>query len=149
MFKKTRERIRRSIASAITPSRQNISELTADFRGRIAAFRSQREADLQPALEADFAQVLSAWGIQAEELPRVVTLLKVRLCIFTLPLLFAVALLASADGAGPVVRAVGAILCVVVSLVGCATTAWRLYVLMFKEFIPFRRWIGGLFLLKK
>ena len=103
---------------------------------------------MQPALEADFGQVLSAWGIRAEELPRVVTLLKVRLCIFALPLLFAVALLAS-DGAGPVVRAVGAILCVVVSLVGCATTAWRLYVLMFREFIPFRRWISGLFLLKK
>lgn len=148
MFKKTRERIRQGMASAITPSRQNICELAADFRGRIAAFRSQRGADLQPALEADFGQVLSAWGIRAEELPRVVTLLKVRLCIFALPLLFAVALLAS-DGAGPVVRAVGAILCVVVSLVGCATTAWRLYVLMFREFIPFRRWISGLFLLKK
>lgn len=148
MFKKTKERIRRGIDSAVTPTRQNISGLASDFRGRIAALKAQREADLQPALEADFEQVLSAWGIQAEDLPRVVTLFKVRLCIFALPLLFAVALLAS-DGAGPVLRAVGAVLCIAVSLVGCATTAWRLYVLMFKEFIPFWRWIGGLFLLKK
>lgn len=81
------------------------------------------------SLEADFQQVLAAWGMTEGDIPQVLHDLKFRVVVFLLALL-----------PGGFLFLQGSILCAVcfavVSLVGCVTTFWRIRVLRTRCFKP-------------
>jgi len=76
-----------SLLAVAGESRQHLTELRSGFRSRLAAFRRNRAASEQAALEEDFSLVLAAWGIADADIPGVISALRLRLPVFAVPML--------------------------------------------------------------
>ena len=76
-----------SVLALAGESRQHLTELRSGFRSRLAAFRRNRAASEQAALEEDFSLVLAAWGIADADIPGVISALRLRLPVFAVPML--------------------------------------------------------------
>ena len=63
-----------TILDAASLSGRHVAGLRGDFRSRLAAFRRNRAASEQAALEEDFSLVLAAWGIADADIPGVISL---------------------------------------------------------------------------
>lgn len=138
MFTKAKNKI----WSAIQPSKAHIEDLKGDINMRLANLLKDRDAGEQKTLEDDFAAVLQAWGIADQEIPHVLSMLKIRACLFLLPLLLAVVVIWQAE---IVVSLLVTFLCLLVSVAGLSTTLWRSDILKFRRFIPFRQWLCEIF----
>lgn len=138
MLKKTKQQLQ----NAVQPSKEHIASLWQDVRSKIHALKADRSADEQTVLSEDFAKVLAAWGIHESQIPSVLTALKLRLVVFAVPVLLAVVLAQFKVG---LVILIGILCCLAVSIVGLATTLWRIYVLTFREFVPFQKWLFSIF----
>lgn len=138
MFQKTKNRIK----DAVKPSQEHIASLRQDVRSKIHALKADRSADEQTVLSEDFAKVLATWGVHESQIPSVLTALKLRMVVFAVPVLLAVVLAQFKVG---LVILIGILCCLAVSIVGLATTLWRIYVLTFREFVPFQKWLFSIF----
>ena len=119
-------------------SRQHLAELRSGFRSRLAAFRRNRAASEQAALEEDFNLVLAAWGIADADIPGVISALRLRLPVFAVPML--ACLITAAWSQSPV--AYISLACIVPPcLLGMVTTLWRISVLHHRRFTPLCRWL--------
>ena len=138
MLENTKEALR----ARIQPTSVHLAALRGDLRNRLRHFKTHREAAEQDALEHDFAQVLRAWGIEdATQIPAVLRELRLRLLVFTLPVLVcAVAVLFSRSGAAWLTLLLIALPCGF----GMLTTCWRLSVLSRCRFQSFTRWLCSL-----
>ena len=76
-----------TILDAASLSGRHVAGLRGDFRSRLAAFRRNRAASEQAALEEDFSLVLAAWGIADADIPGVISALRLRLPVFAVPML--------------------------------------------------------------
>jgi hypothetical protein len=132
-------KMKNSVASRISPTREHLSALRTDLRQRLRGFKSAREQALQKELEDDFARVLEAWGIGDEaDLPGILRDMRLRCLILAAPVCVAVltALLS---------RNLMSFLTLVIvappCLVGIAVTRWRMVVLRNRVFLSFPRWL--------
>lgn len=127
-----------SLLAVAGESRQHLAELRFGFRSRLAAFRRNRAASEQAALEEDFRHVLAAWGIADADIPGVISALRLRLPVFAVPML--ACLITAAWSQGPV--AYISLACIVPPcLLGMVTTLWRISVLHHRRFTPLCRWL--------
>lgn len=138
-------RIKNNIASRVSPTRQHLSGLRADFSSRLGHFRRSRSESEQQPLTEDFKHVLTAWGVDdAADLPRVIRALRLRFAVFAVPVAVCViAALLRQDFASCLALAFVSLPC----LLGIVTTAWRVSVLKNRCFVPLSRWLlscGGL-----
>ena len=121
-----------SLLAVAGESRQPLTDLRSGFRSRLAAFRRNRAASEQAALEEDFSLVLAAWGIADADIPGVISALRLRLPVFAVPMLAclitAVSFLSLACIAPP-------------CLLGMVTTLWRISILRHRRFTPLCRWL--------
>ena len=76
-----------SVLALAGESRQHLTELRSGFRSRLAAFRRNRTASEQAALEEDFTLVLASWGIADADIPGIISALRLRLPVFAVPVL--------------------------------------------------------------
>ena len=76
-----------SVLAVAGESRQHLAELRSGVRSRLSAFRRNRAASEQAALEEDFTLVLAAWGMADADIPGVVSALRLRLLVFAVPIL--------------------------------------------------------------
>ncbi len=141
------ENAKKAIRARIAPTSTHLSALRGDLQNRLQRFRAQRAPQAQEALEQDFTQVLTAWGIEdAAQLPAILRELRVRLLVFILPVL--VCLCAALFTQRPA-------LWVAVALVtppcffGIVTTCWRVSVLKHRRFQSFTCWLWSIFGLAK
>ena len=127
-----------SLLAVAGESRQHLAELRSGFRSRLAAFRRNRAASEQAALEEDFSLVLAAWGIADADIPGVISALRLRLPVFAVPVL--ACLITAAWSQSPV--AYISLACIVPPcLLGMVTTLWRISVLHHRRFTPLCRWL--------
>ena len=127
-----------SLLAVAGESRQHLAELRSGFRSRLAAFRRNRAASGQAALEEDFNLVLAAWGIADADIPGVISALRLRLPVFAVPML--ACLITAAWSQSPV--AYISLACIVPPcLLGMVTTLWRISVLHHRRFTPLCRWL--------
>lgn len=127
-----------SLLAVAGESRQHLAELRSGFRSRLAAFRRNRAASEQAALEEDFNLVLAAWGIADADIPGVISALRLRLPVFAVPML--ACLITAAWSQSPV--AYISLACIVPPcLLGMVTTLWRISVLHHRRFTPLCRWL--------
>ena len=127
-----------SVLALAGESRQHLTELRSGFRSRLAAFRRNRTASEQAALEEDFSLVLAAWGIADADIPGVISALRLRLPVFAVPML--ACLITAAWSQSPV--AYISLACIVPPcLLGMVTTLWRISVLHHRRFTPLCRWL--------
>lgn len=119
-------------------SRQHLAELRSGVRSRLAAFRRNRAASEQAALEKDFALVLAAWGMADADIPGVLSALHLRLLVFLAPAL--ACLLAAAWSHSPL--SFLSLACIAPPcLIGVVTTLWRISILRNRRFTPLCRWL--------
>ena len=122
-----------TILDAASLSGRHVAGLRGDFRSRLAAFRRNRAASEQAALEEDFSLVLAAWGI-----PGVISALRLRLPVFAVPML--ACLITAAWSHSPV--SFLSLACVAPPcLLGMVTTLWRISILRHRRFTPLCRWL--------
>ena len=115
-----------SVLAVAGESRQHLAELRSGVRSRLAAFRRNRAASEQAALEEDFDLVLAAWGMADADIPGVVSLL--------------VCLLAAAWSHSPL--SFLSLACIAPPcLLGMVTTLWRISILRHRRFTPLCRWL--------
>ena len=135
MFK----RIKDNLVSRVSPTGQHLSGLRADLRSRLSHFRRYRSASEQHVLTDDFSRVLTAWGIDGETaIPGVIRVLHLRFLVFAVPVLVGlIAALLLRDFASSLALAFVTLPC----LVGIATTAWRIFILKKRHFLPLTRWL--------
>lgn len=127
-----------SLLAVAGESRQHLAELRSGFRSRLAAFRRNRAASEQAALEEDFNLVLAAWGIADADIPGVISALRLRLPVFAVPVL--ACLITAAWSQSPV--AYISLACIVPPcLLGMVTTLWRISILRHRRFTPLCRWL--------
>ena len=127
-----------SLLAVAGESRQHLAELRSGFRSRLAAFRRNRTASEQAALEEDFTLVLASWGIADADIPGVISALRLRLPVFAVPML--ACLITAAWSQSPV--AYISLACIVPPcLLGMVTTLWRISVLHHRRFTPLCRWL--------
>lgn len=127
-----------SVLALAGESRQHLTELRSGFRSRLAAFRRNRAASEQAALEEDFSLVLAAWGIADADIPGVITALYLRLPVFAVPML--ACLITAAWSHSPV--SFLSLACVTPPcLLGMVTTLWRISILRHRRFTPLCRWL--------
>ena len=127
-----------SLLAVAAESRQHLTELRSGFRSRLAAFRRNRAASEQAALEKDFTLVLAAWGIADADIPGVISALRLRLPVFAVPML--ACLITAAWSHSPV--SFLSLACVAPPcLLGMVTTLWRISLLRNRRFLPFGRWL--------
>ena len=138
MLEKTKETLR----ARIQPTSTHLAALRGDLRNRLQHFKANRAPEEQDAMEKDFARVLQAWGIEdATQIPAVLRELRLRLLVFTLPVLVcAVAVLFSRSNAAWLTLMLIALPCGF----GMLTTCWRLSVLSRCRFLSFTRWLCSL-----
>ena len=135
MFK----RIKDNLASRISPTGRHLSELQGAVRSRLRHFRHNRSASDQHVLTEDFRMVLVAWGIDGESaIPGVIRVLRLRFLVFALPVIASlIAALLLRDLASCLALAFVTLPC----LVGIVTTAWRIFILKKRHFLPLTRWL--------
>ena len=127
-----------SLLAVAGESRQHLAELRSGFRSRLAAFRRNRAASEQAALEEDFNLVLAAWGIADADIPGVISALRLRLPVFAVPML--ACLITAAWSQSPV--AYISLACIVPPcLLGMVTTLWRISILRNHRFTSLCRWL--------
>lgn len=127
-----------SVLALAGESRQRLTELRSGFRSRLAAFRRNRTASEQAALEEDFTLVLAAWGIADADIPGVISALRLRLPVFAVPML--ACLIAAAWSQSPVASI--SLACIAPPcLLGMVTTLWRISILRHRHFTPLCRWL--------
>ena len=127
-----------SVLALAGESRQRLTELRSGFRSRLAAFRRNRTASEQAALEEDFSLVLAAWGIADADIPGVISALRLRLPVFAVPML--ACLIAAAWSQSPVASI--SLACIAPPcLLGMVTTLWRISILRHRHFTPLCRWL--------
>ena len=127
-----------SVLALAGESRQHLAELRSGFRSRLAAFRRNRAASEQAALEEDFNLVLAAWGIADADIPGVISALRLRLPVFAVPVL--ACLITAAWSHSPV--SFLSLACIAPPcLLGMVTTLWRISLLRNRRFLPFGRWL--------
>lgn len=132
-------RIKHNLVSRVSPTGEHLSELRGDLHTRLRSFRHHRSASEQQELTEDFSRVLTAWGIaDANSIPGVIHLLRLRLLIFAAPVLAcAIATAFRQSPAALLTLALVAPPC----LLGLITTAWRLSILKNRRFLPLSRWL--------
>ncbi len=127
-----------SVLALAGESRQHLTELRSGFRSRLAAFRRNRTASEQAALEEDFTLVLASWGIADADIPGIISALRLRLPVFAVPVL--ACLITAAWSQSPV--AYISLACIVPPcLLGMVTTLWRISILRHRRFTPLCRWL--------
>ena len=127
-----------TILDAASLSGRHVAGLRGDFRSRLAAFRRNRAASEQAALEEDFSLVLAAWGIADADIPGVISALRLRLPVFAVPML--ACLITAAWSHSPV--SFLSLACVAPPcLLGMVTTLWRISILRRRRFTPLCRWL--------
>ena len=127
-----------TILDAASLSGRHVAGLRGDFRSRLAAFRRNRAASEQAALEEDFSLVLAAWGIADADIPGVISALRLRLPVFAVPML--ACLITAAWSHSPV--SFLSLACVAPPcLLGMVTTLWRISILRNRHFTPLCRWL--------
>lgn len=127
-----------TILDAASLSGRHVAGLRGDFRSRLAAFRLHRSADEQQKLAEDFRHVLAAWGIADADIPGVISALRLRLAIFTVPVAICMtAVFLLRDSASFLSLACIAPPC----LLGMVTTLWRISILRHRRFTPLCRWL--------
>ena len=139
-------RIKDNIVSRVSPTGQHLSSLRVDLRSRLGGFRRHRSVSEQQVLTEDFNMVLAAWGIDhVTEIPGVVLVLRLRFLVFAVPVIVClIAALLLQNLVSCLALAFVALPC----LLGIVTTAWRIYVLKNRHFLPLSRWLlscGGVF----
>ena len=140
MFQKIKSRLTGAVENTVSPSREHISGIRADMDARLRGLRADRDTTLQAALEEDFARVCTAWGIPPDGLANAIRLLRLRMVVFCVPIILAAKLVYQSDEGGAISLAASALL-LICACVGLLTTCWRLTVLRFRHFVPFRRWL--------
>jgi hypothetical protein len=140
-------RIQNNIAERLSPTRAHWSGLRADIAARLRHFRRGRDADLQTAVEQDFALLLEAWGIGNEtDIPEILRDLRLRCLLLALPIAMAIvsALLAPGFYSG-----LTFILIAPSCLFGLLITRWRMSILQNRAFTPLHRWLIAHFIKKR
>ena len=127
-----------TILDTASLSGRHVAGLRGDFHSRMAAFRRNRAASEQAALEEDFTLVLAAWGMAEADIPGVVSALRLRLLVFLAPVL--VCLLVGAWSHSPL--SFLSLACIAPPcLLGMVTTLWRISLLRHRRFTPLCRWL--------
>ncbi|WP_300907047.1 hypothetical protein [uncultured Desulfovibrio sp.] len=127
-----------TILDTASLSGRHVAGLRGDFHSRMAAFRRNRAASEQAALEEDFTLVLAAWGMADADIPGVVSALRLRLLVFAFPAL--ACLLAAAWSHSPL--SFLSLACIAPPcLLGMVTTLWRISILRHRRFTPLCRWL--------
>lgn len=127
-----------SVLAVAGESRQHLAELRSGVRSRLAAFRQNRAASEQTALEEDFHLVLAAWGMADADIPCVVSALRLRLLVFAFPAL--ACFIAAAWSHSPL--SFLSLACMAPPcLLGMVTTLWRISLLRHRRFTPLCRWL--------
>ena len=128
-----------SLLAVAAESRQHLTELRSVSVPRLAAFRRNRAASEQAALEKRFhPSFLRPGGIADADIPGVISALCLRLLVFA-----AVSGLASSRWHGRTVRfpfcpwPASRRPC----LLGMVTTLWRISILRHRRFTPLCRWL--------
>lgn len=135
MFK----RIRHNLYSRVSPTGEHLSGLRTELRSRLESLCRHRTASDSVALENDFSKVLAAWGIAEQtDIPDVIRALRLRYAVFLAPVLVCLAAaLALRDFASCLALVLVSLPC----LLGIVTTAWRVWVLEKRRFLPLARWL--------
>lgn len=127
-----------SVLAVAGESRQHLAELRSGVRSRLSAFRRNRAASEQAALEEDFTLVLAAWGMADADIPGVVSALRLRLLVFAVPIL--ACLIMAAWSHSPL--SFLSLACIAPPcLLGMVTTLWRISILRHRRFTPLCRWL--------
>ena len=127
-----------TILDTASLSGRHVAGLRGDFHSRMAAFRRNRAASEQAALEEDFTLVLAAWGMAEADIPGVISALRLRLLVFLAPAL--ACLLAAAWSHSPL--SFLSLACIAPPcLLGMVTTLWRISLLRHRRFTPLCRWL--------
>ncbi len=127
-----------TILDTASLSGRHVAGLRGDFHSRMAAFRRNRAASEQPALEEDFTLVLAAWGMADADIPGVVSALRLRLLVFAVPIL--ACLIMAAWSHSPL--SFLSLACIAPPcLLGMVTTLWRISILRHRRFTPLCHWL--------
>ena len=125
-----------TILDTASLSGRHVAGLRGDFHSRMAAFRRNRAASEQAALEEDFTLVLAAWGMADADIPGVVSALRLRLLVFAVPIL--ACLIMAAWSHSPL--SFLSLACIAPPcLLGMVTTLWRISILRNHRFTPLCR----------
>ena len=127
-----------SLLAVAGESRQHLAELRSGFRSRLAAFRRNRAASEQAALEEDFNLVLAAWGIADADIPGVIRVLRLRVPLFIAPVVLCAL---AAIWQRTVLSVIALCLVSLPCLPGILTTRWGISLLRNRCFLPFGRWL--------
>ena len=127
-----------TILDTASLSGRHVTGLRGDFRSRMAAFRRNRAASEQTALEGDFTLVLAAWGMADADIPGVISALRLRLLVFLAP---ALACFATAAWSHSPVSFLSLACIAPPCLLGMVTTLWRISILRHRRFTPLCRWL--------
>ena len=135
MFEKTKEALR----ARVQPTSVHLAALRGDLQNRLQHFKTHRAPAEQDALEQDFALVLHAWGIEdAALIPAVLRELRLRILIFTLPVVLCAVLAVLMPWPAAWLPLV---LVSPPCLLGTVITLWRVSVLTRKQYQPFMCWL--------
>ena len=127
-----------TILDTASLSGRHVTGLRGDFRSRMAAFRRNRAASEQTALEGDFTLVLAAWGMADADIPGVISALRLRLLVFLAP---ALACFATAAWSHSPLAFLSLACIAPPCLLGMVTTLWRISILRHRRFTPLCRWL--------
>ena len=127
-----------TILDTASLSGRHVTGLRGDFRSRMAAFRRNRAASEQTALEGDFTLVLAAWGMADADIPGVISALRLRLLVFLAP---ALACFATAAWSHSPLALLSLACIAPPCLLGIITTLWRISILRHRRFTPLCRWL--------
>lgn len=135
------ENTKKALGARIAPTSAYLAALRGDLRNRLQHFKANRAPLEQKALEQDFSQVLTAWGVaDAAHIPAVLRELRLRMLVLALPVLVCL-------GAALLTQRPAVWLAVTLvtppCLFGIVTTCWRVAVLTHRRFQPFSNWLGG------
>ena len=136
------EKFKESVRARIAPTDNHITALRQDLRSRLQGFRAHRAPSEQTVLEQDFRQVLHAWGIEdAALIPAVLRELRLRILIFTLPVVLCAVLAVLMPWSAAWLPLV---LVSPPCLLGAVITLWRVSVLTRQQYQPFMCWLCSL-----
>ena len=127
-----------TILDTASLSGRHVAGLRGDFHSRMVAFRWNRAASEQAALEEDFKLVLAAWGITEADIPGVISALRLRLLVFLAP---ALACFAAAAWSHSPLSFLSLACIAPPCLLGMVTTLWRISILRHRRFTPLCRWL--------
>ena len=127
-----------TILDTASLSGRHVTGLRGDFRSRMAAFRRNRAASEQTALEGDFTLVLAAWGMADADIPGVIRVLRLRVPLFIAPVVLCAL---AAIWQRTMLSVIALCLVSLPCLLGILTTLWRISLLRNRRFLPFGRWL--------